>query len=179
MTSFISYSQNQKPTLESKNMLSEKWSNNESIDTDLPVDTTVGWYNQMHNGTDCYFYADSTFKIRLWRYGVSSGLIESIIKGYYSYNPTTKEIILIFDTERSGEVPISYYTLQGLLKRGLPFLSVKDKKFPIFSKTCLKIENQTESGEIWVDLYAYKKNGKKVSFGRQVYIQSLLDKNDE
>ena len=186
MTSFISYSQNQKPTLESKNMLSEKWSNNESIDTDLPVDTTVGWYNQMHNGTDCYFYADSTFKIRLWWYGVSSGLHQTSIKGNYHYNPTTKEIILIFDTEwdkksRHNEpIPISYYIMKGLSERSLPFWGFKDKDFPIFSKTCLKVVKQTESGKILVDLYAYKENGEKVSFGQQIYIQrSLLNKNDE
>ena len=186
MTSFIGCSQNHKPTVESENMLSEKWSNNEIIDTDLPVDTTVGWHNQMHNGTDCYFYVDSTFKIRLWWYGVSSGLHETSIKGHYHYNLATKEIILIFDTEwdeksRYNEpIPISYYTMKGLSERSLAFLGVKDKDFPVFSKTCLKVVEQTESGKIWVDLYAYKENGERVSFGQQIYIRkSILDTNDE
>ena len=192
------YGQNNRPSTEngeeklltdfemfvSENILNEKWYNNENENmTFIPKDSIelIAWYGQMHNGTDCYFYEDSTFKIRLWWYGVSSGLHDTSIKGHYHYNPTTKEIILIFDAEwdkksRHNEpIPVSYYVMKGLSERRLPFWGVDDKDFPIFSKTCLKVVEQTESGKILVDLYAYKENGEMVSFGQQTYIREYLN----
>jgi hypothetical protein len=158
--------------------LNEEWHNHENMD--LPVDTSaVDWHNKPHHGTDCYFREDETFEIRLWWYGVSIGLREALATGNYHFNPLTREILLIFNGESSigyhdnEPFPTPYYFMKGLSQGTLHFI-FENNEIPILSKSCLRIIEPIKANKISVELYAYKENGEKMSFGKTIFIQENL-----
>ena len=178
----------QNEVLMSENVLNERWYNNEKEGEDmvLPTDSIelIKWHGQPHNGTNCFFYSDSTFEIHIWVYGVSSGHHRSLIYGSYQYDSATKEIILDFNESSDQKItfnskgkpyPTAYFTME-CLKRKNGIHSGYDAEIEIYqlSKSCLKIVEQSGS-IIRVDLYAYKENGERISFGQQTYVREIFE----
>ena len=109
-------------------------------------------YNGMGSGTDYYFYSDSIFKIRYWRYSPSIGYWERNVTGMYSYNSSEEEIKFM------SERPEQYNNLMlGQMNAS-------------YSEIFLKITSKTDN-RITAEMYAYDDNGRKVSFGSQTFIR--------
>lgn len=143
-------------------------------------------YNKMNQGVSCTFHEDNTFDIQLWWYGVSSGTHASEISGHYKYDPSTKEISLIFDGETKGisiyengkPYPTSFYAMNGLAQGRLPWLSNPKNKVVDYSKSCIKIVEQTKD-EVIIDLYAFTSDEKKISFGKTTFTKTNLKDDKE
>lgn len=139
------------------------------------------------SGVSCYFRKDSTFSIFFWQYGMSSGrYLGPEISGHYEYDISMGEISLIFDGE-SDEVgfyahkptPISFYTMSQLQGRDSDKITdMIDKDLPDYSKSCLKILEKKDNGEVLVDLYAYEKDRESVSFGEVWFSERELTAKD-
>ncbi|MCL2097388.1 MAG: hypothetical protein FWH23_01335 [Bacteroidales bacterium] len=116
--------------------------------------------NKFGSGEDFYFYSDSTFRIRSWRYGPSMGLQEKTVTGKYLYTSENEITLTIAQPERE--------TLQAHL-----FLS--------YSEIFLDIIAQNDN-KIRVDMYAYEKKGKKnkkISLKQLTFVRVLTAEDEE
>lgn len=166
-----------------KSSLNEKW----LFEKKQNLSGNPNFIYKLGHGIDCHFHDDNTFDICFWIYGESIGRQGKPITGTYLYNSSTKEIALTF-YEKYREVntgnnefilvPTSYYILKGLSCRCFPSVDSDNKDIPSFPKTCLRIMTETKD-EIQIELYGYKNNGEKKSFGQQAYIREILDKNND
>lgn len=135
-----------------------------------------------------FFYQDMTFKIRIWRYGVSSGLHESLIEGNYRDNPKIGTIELIPDEKSVKGIPYNsngkpyptiYFMMEGLkIKMRLHLDYIKEDDIPILSKPTIKSIKKV-GNRIEVELYAFNERGEQISFGYQNYIREKLETGND
>lgn len=126
-------------------------------------------YNGTGSGENYYFYNDSTFKIRSWRYSPSKGYRAQNVTGEYLFNATENEIAL--------KIAFVHSEPDSLIRR-FCFYSSNNEIFPAYSELFLKIINQ-KNDRIAVDVYTIDHNGEKVPFGKQSFVQELIAKDEE
>jgi len=120
-------------------------------------------YNAVGSGVDFYFYSDSTFQIRSWQYGASSGFNAEYINGKY-LNTSENEITLTIEP-KFNTTPFDKHRLYVGVFRG-------------YSQVFLEILTQIDN-RIKINMYAHDIRGDKSPLLRATLIRKLTAKDKE
>lgn len=121
-----------------------------------------------NDGIDCYFYPNGTFAIRLWTYGASIGYRFFDVEGIYQYNSENKEVALKFIPD-PAYINKDFFTMWRLGQGSQASKSSPEEKDVLQLKSCLlKIISEQDSTKT-VEVYAFKKNGEKITFGTTTF----------
>lgn len=154
-------------------VLNERWYNNISISDDpgtiVRMSDSAGV--ELLKGSDCYFYANGTFRICLWTYLMGAGCTrQESAEGTYVYFHALKEITLIFGSQRTKNNATSapYYFMKGLSERGQPAWKEIDKTFPTATIRITGESGDTVRAELSVN---GKDRDDKISFGECTFVR--------